>query len=73
MSHQDGFGNDGPKPTGASKPDYGHHRMQKKSENLAHARDGIKSKKLKNSMGLANSPTTGPGGQLQVGKMHEGR
>jgi hypothetical protein len=35
------------------------HRMQKKSENLAHARDGIKSKKLKNSMGLANSPATG--------------
>jgi hypothetical protein len=59
MSHQDGFGNDGPKATGPSKPDGGHHRMQKKSENLAHARDGIKFKKLKNSMGLANSPTAG--------------
>jgi len=58
MSHQDRVGNDGPKATGASKPDDGHHRMQKKSENLAHARDGIKSKKLQNSMGLANSPTT---------------
>jgi hypothetical protein len=69
MSHQDGFGNDGPKAAGASKPDEGHHRMQKKSENLAHARDGIKSKKLKNSMGLANSlPQVAPiPGRLTIG------
>jgi hypothetical protein len=59
MSHQDGFGDNGPETTGLSKPDDGDDRMEKQSENVAHARDGIKSKKLKNSMGLANSPTTG--------------
>ena len=71
MSHQDGLGNDGPKATGASKPDDRHHRLQKKSENLAHAHDGIKSKKLKNSMGLANSPTTRT--YLRCGRINCGR
>jgi hypothetical protein len=59
MSHQDGFGNDGLKATGASKPDDGDDRMEKKSENVAHVRDGIKLKNLKNSGRLRNSPTTG--------------
>jgi hypothetical protein len=48
MSHPDGFGKDGPKATGASKPDDGDDRMEKKSENVAQARDGIKLKNLKN-------------------------
>jgi 3-carboxy-cis,cis-muconate cycloisomerase len=33
--------------------------MQKKSENVAHAEDGIRLKKLKNSEILRNSPATG--------------
>src|SRR5437879_13896596 len=33
--------------------------MQKKSENVAHAEDGIRLKKLKNSRNLRNSPPTG--------------
>jgi hypothetical protein len=33
--------------------------MQKKSENVAHAADGIKLKNLKNSVDLWNSPPTG--------------
>jgi hypothetical protein len=32
--------------------------MEKKSENVAHVRDGIKLKNLKNSGRLRNSPTT---------------
>jgi hypothetical protein len=59
MSHQDGLGNNGPEATGLNQPDDGDDRVQKKSENVAHAPDGIKLKKLKNSMGLWNSPTTG--------------
>jgi hypothetical protein len=59
MSHQDGFGNHGPEATGLTKSDESDHGMQKKSENVAHAPDGIKLKKLKNSIGLWNSPTTG--------------
>src|SRR5262245_50194182 len=58
MSHQDGLGDNGPKATGASKPDDGDDCMQKKSENVAHTRDGIKLKNLKNSGRLRNSPTT---------------
>jgi hypothetical protein len=42
MPHQDGFGDNGPEATGLSKPDDGDDRMQKKSENIAHAPDGIK-------------------------------
>jgi integrase len=34
-------------------------RMQKKSENVAHAEDGIRLRKLKNSGRLRNSPPTG--------------
>src|SRR5215475_7278328 len=58
MPHQDGLGDNGPETTRLSKPDDGDDRMEKKSENVAHARDGIKLKNRKNSMGLANSPTT---------------
>src|SRR5262249_33276312 len=58
MSHQDGLGDNGPETTGLSKPDDGDDRMEKKSENVAHSRDGIKLKKLKNSGHLRNSPTT---------------
>jgi hypothetical protein len=50
MPHQDGFGDNGPEATGLSKPDDGDDRMQKKSENVAHAPDGIKLKNLKNSV-----------------------
>src|SRR5215831_18199709 len=58
MSHQDGLGDNGPETTGLSQPDDGDDRMEKKSENVAHARDGIKLKNLKNSGRLRNSPTT---------------
>ena len=60
MPHQDGFGDNGrPEATGLIKPDDCDDRMQKKSENVAHARDRIKRKSLKNSVRLRNSPTTG--------------
>ena len=49
MSHQDGLGNNGAEATGLSKPDDGDDRMQKKSENVAHGRNGIKLNKLENS------------------------
>jgi hypothetical protein len=58
MSHQDGLGDNGPETTGLSKPDDSDDRMKKKSEKVAHARDGIKLKNLKNSVRLRNSPTT---------------
>jgi hypothetical protein len=58
MSHQDGLGNNRPETPRLSKPDDGDDRAQKKSENVAHASDAIKLKKLKNSMGWWNSPTT---------------
>jgi len=59
MSHQDGFSNNGTEPTGSSKPDDDDDGMQKKDENVAHAQDGIKLNKLKNSGRLQNSPPTG--------------
>ena len=43
----------------ACKRDGGDNRMQKNGENVAHVLDGIELKKLKNSIGLWNSPTTG--------------
>ena len=55
---EDGLGNNGPEATGLSKPDDGDDRMQKKTENVAHAADGSKLKKLKNSVRLWNSPPT---------------
>ena len=58
MPHQNGFGDNGPEATGSSKPDDSHDRMQKKSENVAHAPDRIKLQKPHNSIGLWNSPTT---------------
>jgi len=60
MSHQDGLGNNGAEATGLSKPDDGDDRMQKKSENVAHGRNGIQLNKLENSGHLRNSPTTRP-------------
>jgi len=60
MSHQDGLGNNGAEATGLTKPDDGDDRMQKKSENVAHGRNGIKLDKLENSGHLRNSPTTRP-------------
>ncbi|HEX8881807.1 MAG TPA: hypothetical protein VF749_17315, partial [Candidatus Acidoferrum sp.] len=48
VSHQDGFGNNRSEPTGSTKPDDDNDDMQKKSENVAHAEDGIRPKKLKN-------------------------
>jgi hypothetical protein len=42
-----------------TKPDDGDDRVQQKSKNVAHASDGIKLNKLKNSGHLRNSPTTG--------------
>ncbi len=53
-----GFGNNRTQPTGSSEPDDDDDGMQKKSENVAHAQDGIKRKKLKNSRHLRNSPPT---------------
>src|SRR5215470_6513015 len=69
MSHQDGLGDNGPETTGLSKPDDGDDRMEKKSENVAHARDGIKLKNLKNSGRLRNSPTTR--GQKRSGDIND--
>jgi len=45
VSQQDGFGNNGTEPTGSNKPDDDDDGMQKKSENVAHAQDGIRLKK----------------------------
>jgi len=41
-----------------NQPDDGDDRMQEKGENVAHAQDGIKLKKFKNSGRLRYSPTT---------------
>jgi hypothetical protein len=49
VSHQDGFGNDRTQPTGSSKPHHDDDGVKKKGENVAHAQDGTKPKKLKNS------------------------
>src|SRR5262249_4556773 len=58
MSHQDAFSNNRTEPTRSSKPDDDDDGMQKKDENVAHAQDGIKLNKLKNSGRLQNSPPT---------------
>jgi hypothetical protein len=47
VSHQHGFGYNGTEPTGSTKPDDDHDGMQQKGENVAHAQDGIRPKKLK--------------------------
>jgi hypothetical protein len=57
VSHQDGFGNDRTQPTRSSKP-HDDDGMKKKSEYVAHAQDGIRRKKLKNSGRLRNSLPT---------------
>jgi hypothetical protein len=59
VSQQNGLDHDGTEPTGASKSDHDDNGMQKKSEDVAHAQDGIKLSKLKNSGRLWNSPPTG--------------
>jgi len=48
MSHQDGLGNTGAEATGLTKPDDGDDRMQRKSKNVAHGRNGINLNKLEN-------------------------
>ena len=58
VSHQDGFGSNRSEPAGSTKQDDDNDGMQKKSENVAHAEDGIRLKKLKNSGNLRNSPPT---------------
>ena len=57
VSHQDGFGNHGTEPARSTKSDHDADRMQKKSENVAHAEDGIRLRKLKNSGRLRNFAT----------------
>ena len=52
-------GNNRSEPTGSTKLDDDNDGMQKKSENVAHAEDVIRLKKLKNSGNLRNSPATG--------------
>ena len=47
VSQQHGFGYNGTEPTGSTKPDDDHDGMQQKGENVAHAQDGIRPKKLK--------------------------
>jgi len=47
VSQQHGFGYNGTEPTGSTKPDDDHDGMQQKDENVAHAQDGIRPKKLK--------------------------
>jgi hypothetical protein len=58
MAQQDRLADNGPEATGFAKPDDDNDRVQKKRKTIAHAQDGIKSKKRKNSGRLRNSPTT---------------
>jgi len=58
VSQQDGFGHHGTEPARSTKSDNDDDRMQKKGENVAHAEDGIRLRKLKNSGRLRNSPPT---------------
>ena len=57
MSQQQGLDHDGTEPTGSSKSDHDDDSVQKKSENVAHAQDGIKLSKLKNSGPLVEFAT----------------
>jgi hypothetical protein len=57
VSQQHGLDHNGTEPTGSSKSDHDDDGMQKKSENVAHAQDGIKLSKLKNSEPLAEFAT----------------
>jgi RNA-directed DNA polymerase len=57
VSQQNGLDHDGTEPTGSSKSDHDDDGMQKKNENVAHAQDGIKLSKLKNSGPLAEFAT----------------
>jgi hypothetical protein len=59
MSHQDELGNNGTESSGLTKSDDGDDCVQKWSENVVHAPDGIERKKLMNSGRLRNSPPTG--------------
>jgi hypothetical protein len=58
MAHQDGLGNNGTEPAALTESEDGDDRVQKENENVAHAPDGIKLKKLGNSRHLRDSPTT---------------
>jgi hypothetical protein len=64
VSQQHGLDHDGTKPTGSSKSDHDDHGMQKKNENVAHAQDGIKLGKLKNSGPLVEFATDMHAGKI---------
>jgi len=49
MSHHDGVGNNGTEPARLTQSEDGNDRVQKESENVAHAPDGVKLEKLRNS------------------------
>ena len=54
--HQHGLSNNRTETTWFTEPDDCDDRMQQKSQNVAHAPDRIRLQKLKNSVGLWNSP-----------------
>jgi hypothetical protein len=58
MSNQRRLGDDGAKAPGSQKPEDDDDYMQKKCEDVAHARDGIKPENPKNSAHQGNSPPT---------------
>jgi hypothetical protein len=60
VPQQHGFDHDGTESTGSSKSDHDDDGMQKKNENVAHAQDGIKLSKFKNSGPLAEFATDRP-------------
>jgi hypothetical protein len=66
VTYQDGFGHHGTEPARSTKSDNDDDRMQKKSENVAHAEDGIRLRKLKNSGRLLNSPPTGSKSRTKI-------
>src|SRR5262249_1450940 len=77
ISHQNGLSNNATETTGFTEPDDGDDRIQKESENVAHARMVSKPNKLKNSGCSRNSPTTrvaGPffSGGRQIGDHRAG-
>src|SRR5262249_25526436 len=65
MSHQDGLGDNGPETTGFTEPDDGDDRVQKESDNVAHARMVSNGRSSRNSGCLRNSPTTRQPGGIQ--------
>src|SRR5215471_14492080 len=69
MSHQDRLGDNGPETTKLSKPDEGNDRMEKKSENVAHARmvSNRRSSRIQDACGirLPHGQLLAQGGILQ--------